>query len=155
MRRFTVLLASIGSSLALAQGPFVDVSPCHWATPAVNRIAGTPQVDEAQARTSSYLAENSLVQVFEGLRCGDLAWSVSFMVGTPAGTVPSGVLSSFELVQLATRLEGDSGTVSFQLNAVIDGAPVERSGSAELVFLEKRWRVDYGSLASLDLPLFP
>lgn len=143
------------AGIALAQSPFVDVSPCHWATEAVAGISGQPQVDEAQARASTYLAENALRQVFEGLKCGELGWSAKFMSGTPQGTVPVGSLTGFDLSSSAVDLSGDEGTVSFALAATIDGEQFTRDGSAALVFSDGRWQVRYASLAALGLPIFP
>lgn len=155
-----VLLLALSPAVAQDDGapsrtPFPDVAPCHWAAASVARIAGAPAVDPAQARTSAILAENALRQVFEGLRCGDLAWSARFLAGVPSGTAPGAELGSFELLDLATRLEGERGEVSFTLVATVDGGTLRRSGVAELVFEEGDWRVRYGSLAALGLPLFP
>lgn len=157
MTRHLILCAlALLSGAALAQRtPFADISPCHWASQAVGGIAGTPEVDVEQARTSVYLAENALRQVFEGLRCGDLGWSAGFMSGTPEGTVSQGTLESYSLEVSTVVLEGERGSVQYVLTAVIDGVGTVRSSSAELLFRGRTWRVAYPSLAQLGLPLFP
>ena len=150
------LLGLMVFGLSFAQGsPFVDVAPCHWATEAIQGIAGQPEVSEAQALGSNYLAENSLVQVFEGLKCGDLNWSAYFMSGVPSGTAPQGTLTGFSLDGVSSSLAGPNGTVTFSLSANIDGQTYTREGSAALSYDEGRWRVAYPSLAALELPVFP
>lgn len=149
-----VAFAFLGGA-ATAQSAFVDVSPCHWAAAAVASIAGEPEVDEAQARASVYLAENAVRQVFEGLACGTLEWSSRFLVDIPAGAGPEAALDSFALRDLATSIGGDGASVDFVVDAVIDGESVSRAGRADLVFEASGWRVRYPSLAALELPLFP
>lgn len=152
----SVCLLALLLGVSLAQRtPFADVSPCHWASGAVAGIAGTPEIDIEQARTSVYLAENALRQVFEGLRCGDLGWSAAFMSGTPEGTVSQGTLDSYRLAVESVTLDGRRGTIRFVLTAMIDGVSTVHGGSAELVFRGRSWQVDYASLAGLGLPLFP
>jgi hypothetical protein len=151
-----LMLISLFATFGTAQRtPFVDVPPCHWAAPAIGQISGRLEVSPEQVRGSNYLAENALRQVFEGLRCGDLEWSANFMTGTPSGTTPVGTLSGFELRNVVSAISDTSATITFELTAVIDGATLERSGSAELVFQDERWLVSYPSLAALDLPFFP
>lgn len=137
------------------RAPFVDVPICHWATPELARIAGEPQIDPVQARGSNYLAENSLRQIFEGLRCEDLEWTGGFMTEVPEGVTPSLGLSSFELRNVVSAISGEQATITFDLTATIDGERFSRSGSVELVFLNSRWFVRYASLAALELPVFP
>lgn len=138
---------------AQERSPFVDIPPCHWAADAVGRIAGEPEV--TQARTSNLLAENSVQQVFEGLKCNNLEWSAYFLRGVPTGTVPQGNLTSFGLSNVVSSLSGDTGTVTFDLTAQISGQTYTRSAGVDLTFEEGRWLVDYGDLAALDLPVFP
>ncbi len=152
---FGLVIVALWGSVSVQRTPFADVSPCHWATESLAGIAGTPEVDVEQARTSTYLAENALRQVLEGLKCGDLGWSAGFMSGTPEGTVSNGELQSYTLAVASVTLAGDSGSLDYSLTAVIDGGEVVRAGIAELVFAGKRWRVRYDSLAALGLPLFP
>ncbi len=143
--------------LALAQpgtSPFVDVPPCHWARPALEAIAHpSPQ---ARPQPSLLLAENALLQVFEGLRCNDPAWSLRFLLN-PApgfGQNPSG-LRGFELRVLQSALAGSQATLRFALTAMVEGATLRRNSTARLVFEPEGWKVDYASLAALELPLFP
>jgi hypothetical protein len=150
---FAVVLA--GLAWGMAQSPFVDVSPCHWATEAVNKISGTPQVDVEQARASTYLAENALRQVFEGLRCGNAVWSAKFISDTSEDALPLAGVTSFNLQPLGTDLGGERGSLRFSLTATIDGEAFSRQGTVDLVFLEQRWQVTYPSLVALDLPVFP
>lgn len=160
--RAALLAGALAAGLSLAQDgaapvrtPFPDVAPCHWAAAAVARIAGEPEVDPARARASLRLAENALRQVFEGLRCDDLAWSARFLSGVPSGVGPRARLESYALRDVATRLDGDRGEIAFTLVARLDGAELRRAGRAELEFDGRGWRVRYDSLAALDTPLFP
>ncbi|MEX2543295.1 MAG: hypothetical protein WD314_15930 [Trueperaceae bacterium] len=162
MRPFTAAIAMLIAVFATwpgttvrAQTPFPDIAPCHWAAEAVTRIAGQPQVKPAQARNSTYLAENALHQVFEGLRCYSPEWSRSFLADAPADwptVVPNGPV----VVQIdGVRLDGDRGVLSLNLRATLAGREVSRSGEIELTFQNGAWLVAYDSLAALDLPLFP
>ncbi len=149
----TLLLTATGLAFAQNPTPFVDVPPCHWAADAVGRIAGEPQVTEAQ--TSTYLVENAVQQVFEGLRCGNLTWSAYFLNDVPAGTAPQGTLESFSLSNVGSSISGDNASVSFTVMAVVDGQTYTREGEANLLFTDGRWAVDYSSLAALGLPILP
>lgn len=153
-------LIGLLAPLSLAQHfpvrtPFVDVPPCHWAAPAIARIAGMLQIDPLQQRTSNYLAENSLRQVFEGLRCDDLAWSGEFITEVPAGVSLQPGLRGFELRQVVSAISGEQATVDFELVAVIGNETLTRRGQVELAFIGGRWLVRYPSLAALELPFFP
>ena len=154
MKLFIALLLAAGG-LAFAQSPtpFVDVPPCHWAADAVGRIAGEPQVTGAQ--TSTYLVENAVQQVFEGLKCGNLDWSAYFLTNVPAGTAPQGTLQSFDLSNVGSSINGNNASMSFTVTAVVDGQTFTREGEANLVFMDGRWVVDYSSLAALGLPVLP
>ena len=158
MKLFAILFLT-ATGLAFAQSPtqsptpFVDVPPCHWAADAVGRIAGEPQVTGAQ--TSSYLVENAVQQVLEGLKCGNLDWSAYFLNNVPAGTTPQGTLQSFALSNVGSSISGTNASVSFTVTAVVDGQSYTREGEASLVFVEGRWTVDYGSLAAFGLPVLP
>ena len=149
----TFLMTATGLAFAQSPTPFVDVPPCHWAADAVGRIAGEPQVTEAQ--TSTYLVENAVQQVFEGLKCGNLTWSAYFLNGVPAGTAPQGTLESFSLSNVGSSLSGTNASVSFTVMAVVDGQTYTREGEANLLFTDGRWAVDYSSLAALGLPILP
>lgn len=140
---------------ALAQTPFVDIAPCHWAAEAVGKIAGQPQVEPAQARNSVYLAENSVRQVFEGLRCETPDWSLAFLADAPDDwpqVVPEGPVA----VQAHdVRIDGNRGVVTVSLRAAWAGRELDRSGEVDVVFRDGKWLVEYASLAALDLPFFP
>lgn len=157
-RRFVLLLLG---SLALAQGqpqsgasPFVDVPPCHWARAAVEAISRPEPTVRPQA--SVVLAENALRQVFEGLKCNDPVWSERFLQNpTPGFGRSEANLSNFELSGLQTQVVGNQATIRFRLTVVLDGSIVRRSGTAQLMFVEQGWKVDYSSLATLNLSVFP
>ena len=149
------LLAALLSSGA-AQTPFPDVAPCHWAADAVGEIAGEPDVSVEQAMASHYLAENSIHQVFEGLVCDSPEWSRAFIANEPAEW-PSGVdLESFRLSLERLDLMGDTASAIVTVSvAAEDGRNLERSGQLELRFVDTQWLVEYRSLSTLGLPLFP
>jgi len=147
------------SALAIAQGqsgtsPFVDVAPCHWARPALQAIARPDP--NARPQPSALLAENALRQVLEGLKCKDPAWSERFLLNpAPAFGRSQARLQGFELRLLESRIEGNQATLRFRLSAVLDEGRQQRQGTARLVFTSEGWKVDYGSLQGLELPLFP
>ncbi len=157
MKKLAFLLLLGGLSLAQPQvgsSPFVDVPPCHWASVAIKEIARPDP--SMRPQPTALLAENALRQVFEGLRCKDPVWSERFLQNPAPGFGRSGIaLSSFELSGIQTRLAGNQATLRFSLVAVLDGSPVRRSGVAQLVYAEQGWKVDYASLANLNLPVFP
>lgn len=148
-------------SLALAQGqpqagtsPFVDVPPCHWARAALEAISRPDPNQRPQA--SALLAENALQQVFEGLKCNDPAWSERFLQDpTPSFGRSDASLRNFELSGVQTQVSGNQATIRFRLTAVLNGTTLQRSGTARLFFAEQGWKVDYASLATLNLPVFP
>lgn len=149
------VFAALPGTTVRAQTPFPDIAPCHWAAEAVTRIAGQPQVERAQARNSTYLAENAVHQVFEGLRCDSPEWSRSFLANAPADW-PAALPDGPVVVQIDdVRLDGDRGVLTLSLRATLAGREVSRSGEIELTFQDGAWLVVYGSLAALDLPLFP
>ncbi len=157
MKKWSVLLLWGGLSLAQGQAigtsPFVDVPPCHWARAAVEAIA-RPVAAAPQA--SSLLAENALRQVFEGLKCNDSVWSTRFLQNpAPSFGRAEVPLDGFELQNTRVELMGNRATVRFNLTVAIGGRPVRRSGTALLVFTEAGWKVEYASLANLNLPIFP
>lgn len=148
-------------SLALAQGqppagtsPFVDVPPCHWARAALEAISRPDPNQRPQA--SALLAENALRQVFEGLKCNDPAWSERFLQDpTPGFGRSEASLRNFELSGVQTQVSGNQATIRFRLTAVLNGTTLQRSGTARLFFAEQGWKVDYASLTTLNLPVFP
>ncbi|MCX7782229.1 MAG: hypothetical protein N2318_01120 [Meiothermus sp.] len=159
MKRLLALL--LLGSLAPATGqpqsgtsPFVDVPPCHWARAAVEAISQPDPSLRPQA--SALLAENALRQVFEGLKCNDPAWSERFLQNPAPGFGRSEAnLRNFELSGMQTQVAGNRATIRFRLTAVLNGTALQRSGRAQLVFTEQGWKVDYGSLATLNLSVFP
>ncbi|GEM84400.1 MAG: hypothetical protein KatS3mg074_233 [Meiothermus sp.] len=159
MQRFLILLLLGGSSLAQGQpqagtSPFVDVPPCHWARAAVEAISRPDPNQRPQA--SVLLAENALRQVFEGLKCNDPVWSERFLQNPAPGFGQSEVgLRGFELSGLQTVVSGNQATIRFRLSALLNSTTLERSGTVRLLFTEQGWKVDYASLATLNLPLFP
>ncbi|MEX2535938.1 MAG: hypothetical protein WD273_10125 [Trueperaceae bacterium] len=151
-----ILLAGVilwGS--AQGQGPFPDVPPCHWAAGAVTELAGKSEVTPEQALNSRYLAENSIRQVFEGLRCESPEWSRGFVASAPTDWPTSPRLENFQLTVTDLQLMETQGTAIVTLLVVADGTTSERSGELELSFDGGMWRVDYQNLRRLDLPLFP
>ncbi|MCX7600530.1 MAG: hypothetical protein N2Z75_01165 [Meiothermus sp.] len=156
-----VLALLLLGNLALAQGqpqagtsPFVDVPPCHWARAAVEALSRPDP--NARPLPSALLAENALRQVFEGLKCQDSVWSERFLQNPAPGFGRSEItLQSFELAGLQTQVAGNQASIRFRLSAVLNGAAVQRSGTARLIFAEQGWKVDYSSLATLNLPVFP
>ncbi|GIW35617.1 hypothetical protein [Meiothermus sp.] len=159
MRKLLILL--LLGSLSLAHGqpqpgtsPFVDVPPCHWARAALETIA-RPEPN-LRPQPTALLAENALRQVFEGLKCNDPVWSERFLHNPAPGFGQSEVgLRGFELSGLQTVVSGNQATIRFRLSALLHDTALERSGSVRLLFTELGWKVDYASLATLNLPLFP
>ncbi|MBO1435754.1 hypothetical protein [Meiothermus sp. CFH 77666] len=159
MKKILALL--LLGSLALAQGqppagtsPFLDVPPCHWARAAVEAISRPDPNQRPQA--SALLAENALRQVFEGLKCNDPAWSERFLQNpTPSFGRSEASLRNFELSGVQTQVSGNQATIRFRLTAVLNGTTLQRSSTARLFFAEQGWKVDYASLATLNLPVFP
>ena len=151
-------LALLTSTLSLgaAQTPFPDVAPCHWAAEAVGEIAGEPEVSVEQAMGSRYLAENSIRQVFEGLMCQSPEWSQEFIANEPSAWPTGTDLENFQLTVDRLDLMGDTASALVTINvAVEDGQQLERSGELELRFVDTQWLVEYRSLSTLGLPLFP
>lgn len=145
------LLAGTGG----AQAPFPDVPPCHWAAPAVARLADPVAPDERRARNSTELARNAPRQVLEGLRCDEPAWSLRFLAGAPDDWRPAGPLDGFELELRDLRVTNGSGTVQARVRLAMAGRMYAASGPLELVFEGGGWRVRYEGLAALELPAFP
>jgi hypothetical protein len=148
------LSASLWISSARAQAPFPDIPPCHWAAEAVTEIAGKPDIDAEQARSSRYLAENAVRQVFEGLRCGSGEWSRAFVSGEPEAWPPGMATVDFRLNVGDLQLTGGRGTANVQVDLIVNGNTTRGSGQVDLLFTEGIWTVDYDSLSGLRLPLF-
>jgi hypothetical protein len=149
-----VLAAALLAPSARAQGPFPDIPPCHWAAEAVTEIAGKPDVALEQARSSVYLAENAVRQVFEGLRCGSPEWSRAFLSGEPDGWTRLMATVDFQLNVGGVQLSGDHGTANVQVTLIVNGNRTLGSGPVSLLFTDGSWTVDYDSLSALRLPIF-
>lgn len=140
--------------------PFADVPPCHWAAKAVTRVTQAG-LFEGFPPDPAYDSVNALRQVFEGLKCGQPAWSAHFLAGAPgAFTNGGGVsLAGFQLKSSIVSLSSQRARIAFQLTAVIDqnGArrTVERQGTVTATHAGAGWQVPYAELASLGLPIFP
>jgi hypothetical protein len=162
-RAFIVLAAvSLGllSAPTRADTIFVDVPSCHWATEAINVTAGTERI--IPARTAA-LAQNAVQQVFEGMRCGDPKWALKFISGAPAAleaVVSSKALRSFTLKPGATTLNGTNATTTATLEVQYQQGTqlvtAKRTATMRLRANDATgWQVEYASLASLNLPIFP
>lgn len=158
MRWLLAGLAVLG--LAGAQqaprGGFVDVPPCHWAAEAT-RVLAARGLFQGYPADPRELAENALRQVFEGLRCGDVGWSLEFLEGAAASFAAGSVegLEGFELRKLQSSIDGDRASITFQLVVSYKGVVYTRQGTARLVFIQPGWKVLYESLVGLKLPFFP
>lgn len=158
MRTALALLLAAWLSAARAQGgpAFADVPPCHWAAEAVQRLAGTG-IFIGFPPDDAYLSTNALRQVFEGLRCGDHAWSLRFIDGGPEALREPGLpdLEGFELEVQPAFIEAGRARLAFALTAVIDGRTEVREGVVDVRRTDAGWQVAYADLAALDLPIFP
>jgi hypothetical protein len=156
----TVLVALLLAGAAAAPRPsFDDVPPCHWAAEAVadlDRLGifiGFPA-------DAGYESVNAVRQVFEGLRCGDPAWSLRFVRAAPAafGLQPRVVLVAFALEADVEAWTSVGARIAYSLTTVTEEDGVRRSdqraGHIEVVRDPFGWRVDYAALAGLELPLF-
>lgn len=150
-----MLLAVAWLEDASAQGPFPDVPPCHWAADSVARLADPVEPEVRQARGSRYLAANAPRQVLEGLRCGEPEWSLRFLVNAPADWQPRAQVEGFSLRVQELRLQGDRGRAHVRVQLTVDGESTVRSGPIALDFVDGVWKVEYATLAELDLPLLP
>lgn len=140
-----------------SQGGFVDVPPCHWAAQAINQISGT---DQAPVQSTASLASNALEQVFAGLRCDDVNWSVRFVADAPESFAQGGTLKGYTLSALETRVQGAQASVRYRLSVTIERSgttsTAARSGTAQLqADPGTGWRVTYASLKAMNLPIFP
>jgi hypothetical protein len=162
-RAFVVIAAvSLGllSAPTRADTIFVDVPSCHWATEAINVTAGTEKI--IPARTAA-LAQNAVQQVFEGMRCGDPKWTLKFINGAPGtleGIVSSKAVRSFDLKLGATTISGTNATATATLEVRYQqGAQLVTAKRTATMRLRANdatgWQVEYASLASLNLPIFP
>jgi hypothetical protein len=93
--------------------------------------------------------------VFEGLKCGDTAWSARFIEGASGGFAAALKIGNFELQNVQTQISGNNATVRFSLVVNLGNQTVRRNGAAQLVFGNEGWKVGYASLVALNLPVFP
>lgn len=149
-----------GSSAAGGAPAFADVPPCHWAAAAVAKVARTG-IFVGYPPDPRYLSVNALRQVFEGLKCGDPAWSLRFLTGAPGAFAATGgpTLARFTLNPSIVSLGKTSARLAFKLTAVIDAGGAQRTlvrqGSVTATHTSAGWQVAYADLAALNLPLFP
>ena len=159
-----LIIAAAISSLAFlgaraAPTAFIDVPVCHWASTAINAVAGEVA---APAKTLS-TAQNAVRQMFEGLQCGSADWVSRFVEGAPAGlaaTATSKVLRSYSITFGKANLNGGAASVAFTANLTYNSpsgvVTIKRSGTAKLnVSDETGWKVIYASLSSLNVPFLP
>lgn len=145
---------------ATPSSPFVDVPPCHWAAKAVSRVTGKG-LFVGFPPDPAYDSVNALRQVFEGLKCGQPAWSMHFLEGAPDAFASAGgaSLAGFDLTPTILSVGEHQAQIAFRLTAVIDerGAErtLERQGTVTATHTGAGWLVPYTQLASLGLPIFP
>jgi hypothetical protein len=142
--------------LAKAQTAYVDVPACHWAVAAINIVSAGDKVTPAQSAST---AQNAVRQVFEGMQCGDPAWTNQFIADAPSGLaalVSSKPVRGFQLTFGQTTVSGKSATVTVNLSVTLSSGVQTRTGTLSLSSDNKAaWRVSYSSLAALNLVLFP
>lgn len=167
--RDTLLLAgAIAGAVGLAPAAgaaapsFPDVPPWHWASAAVTDLAAKGIVIGYPA-TPAELAENSIVQVYDGFlhssAPGSGPWVERFTYNRPAAwpapEPPSYVLrhvpiASYALTGMHVRVNGDQATAVFTSTVVpVAGARVETTPMrVRLRFNGQDWQVDYATLAA-------
>ena len=157
-----ILTAALAASALAprAAAQFVDVPPCHWAAEAVNRLAAGGVVQGAPS-PGPQLATNALRQVFEGLKCGDAAWTARFLTGAPAAlaaSVAARPVRDFELTVLETRAAANAATIRYRVTVTPPDAAraTTVTGTARATFdAEAGWRVEYASLLESGLAFLP
>lgn len=153
-------LAGTSAGEASASFAFSDVPPCHWAAGAVADVAGDG-IFVGFPPDPGYDGVDALRQVFEGLRCGEPAWSLRFMSGAPDAFAARGgpVLVSYTLEPGIASVSADRAVLRFRLRAVVDRNGTQRTltrrGTATATRTGAGWQVAYADLAALDLPFFP
>lgn len=158
------IIAALISSLAClsaraAPTAFIDVPVCHWASTAINAVAG----EVAAPAKSVSTAQNAVRQMFAGLQCGSADWVSRFVEGAPAGlaaTATSKVLRSYSITFGKSVVNGANASVALTANLSYTTASgvvtIKRTGTAKLsVSDETGWKVVYASLSSLNLPFLP
>ena len=166
MRRFLMTALLAWPAVALAQDApattiVLDVPPCHYAAASVKRLAELGILRGFPASRAD-LARNALQQVFEGLKCGDIAWTTQFLAGVPQGyatgipLIGRPLKVGFDLTLLETRVKADAATVRFRLAYREGSRAVQHTGTARLVpDAQTGWRVEFASLAGRGLSFFP
>ena len=148
-----------GLSARAAPPVFIDVPVCHWASTAINAVAGEVAAPAKNVST----AQNAVRQMFEGLQCGNADWVSRFVEGAPAGlaaTATSKVLRSYSITFGKSSLNAGTASIAFTVNlsyATNNGVvAIKRSGTARLNSSDETgWKVVYASLSSLKLPFLP
>lgn len=142
--------------LAKAQTAYVDVPSCHWAVAAINQVSAGDKVTPAQNASN---AQNAVRQVFEGIQCGNPAWSGKFIADAPssfATLVSSKPMRGFQMSFGRTVISGNSANVVVNLSLTLASGVEKRTGTLALSGDAKAaWRVNYASLAALNLTVFP
>ncbi|AFZ66899.1 hypothetical protein [Deinococcus peraridilitoris] len=173
MKRFLLKLTLCVSPFALslggvshAQDPapreLLDVPPCSYAADAVRRLTRLG-ILQGFPSSPSELAQNAVRQVFEGLRCGDVAWTARFIAGLPQGyaagigQLGAPLRPNFEFTVLGTQVSQANATVRYRLRyRETPTTLTERTGVAELIPDDQTgWRVQFTSLQTAGLPFFP
>ena len=151
-----VASAAMIVSLAQAQTAYVDVPSCHWAVEAINQVSAGDKPTPAQSAGN---AQNAVRQVFEGLQCGDPAWTQQFIVGAPSSLealVKSKPIRGFALNFGLTVVNGRAATILVDISLTLPSGIQKRSATLTLSSDAKAaWRVNYASLAALSIAVFP
>ncbi|WP_027481270.1 hypothetical protein, partial [Deinococcus pimensis] len=123
-RPFAVLTALLlvclpsarAQDLVSSGGELLDVPPCAPGAAEVRAMVEAGVLLGFPA-TPSELARNAVRQVFEGLRCGDVAWTTRFMSGVPQGyatgipRLGAPLRGGFELTTATTALSETEAVV--------------------------------------------
>ena len=109
-----------------------------------------PAPVQASALGNPQLVVNSLEQVFEGLKCGDVEYTKGFLQDFPPGFAPDKI-ESFSLTNSAVRISGQTATLNFTLSLSTSGNTLRRSGQAGFQLVGGRWLVQYADLKAVGL----
>jgi hypothetical protein len=155
--RWLLFSAAFGLlGLVKAQTAYVDVPACHWAVAAINIVSAGDKVTPAQSAST---AQNAVRQVFEGMQCGDPAWTNKFIAGAPSGLaalISSKPVRGFQLSFGQTTVSGKSATVVVNITLTLNSGVQKRTGTLNLSSDNSAaWRVNYASLVALNLTIFP
>jgi hypothetical protein len=134
-------------TLAQAQTAYVDVPSCHWAVQAISAVSSGDQPVPAQNATN---AQNAVRHP---------AYSKKFIANAPIALdtqIKRKPLRSFVLTFGRTAVVGDSATVAVNLTLNLATGVERRSATVSLSSDPKAaWKVNYASLAALNLSMFP